>query len=357
MINLTKYLTEKTTSLALEIGALCLVFFVAYIVFANNTYGLKALTNSDIHWEYEWSISVINNVNPYLKQNPQHMLTQEKVPGLLPLYFYVLGSLAKIADYSVVSFFDLLRVVIFFIHITLGVTIYLLVRSHGKVVALLCMLVFMFNRWVLGSSFQLKQDSLACLLLLVSIHNLKNKKYLAFLLYGLATGIKHLTLLVFPIYLLYMAEPILVSIKNTRVSAKVLKPISVSALLFLLFLAPLVISAFPFVTKTPDKFAASLLYNLTREPEGENVRVGFDKLLILYNQDQNNTQFYYMLPRLPFVLILLLVAYLYMSHKINVWVYCALTYTVFIGFNPVVFNQYYTWLFVFVPLGLAKAKT
>jgi ABC-type sugar transport system permease subunit len=80
-------------------------------------------------------------------------------------------------------------------------------------------------------------------------------------------------------------------------------------------------------------------------------------MLVLYNQDRFNNPLFYALPRVPLILMVLLIAAALVKKAINIWHYCALVYLVFIAFNPVLYGQYFTWMFAFVAFTLPDKKT
>jgi hypothetical protein len=333
----------------IEILSVSLVVFIAYVLLLNNAQGLKDFNNGDVHRGFQRGISILNHVNPYLEFNPNNMLTQEKVPGFFPLYFYLMAVIAKISNYSFVLFLDNLRYLVFTSYASIGVTIYLLLRKQGKSAALLAMMVFMFNSWTVGNIIDLKQDSYVCFLLLLSLVNLKKRNTLAFLLYGIAVALKHLSVLVFPIYLIEL-------IRFLRSGEESRKKLKQAIILTFVFLIPIVIPSITYVINTPKNFFYSIMFQVTRVPESTAIGTGsgFNKILVLYSEDKNNSPIYYMLPRLPMIVLLLLLNIVFLCGKINLWKYAAFTYLIFIGFNSVLFGQYYVWMFAFVPLGLLK---
>jgi hypothetical protein len=98
------------------------------------------------------------------------------------------------------------------------------------------------------------------------------------------------------------------------------------------------------------------MFQVTRVPESSGVSqdTGFNRMLVMYSQDKLNSPIYYMLPRIPMILALLVLNILFVLRKLNIWKYCAFTYLIFVGFNSVLFGQYYLWMFTFLPLGLLK---
>jgi len=333
-------LTEKNTSLMVEVLTLVLVLFVGYVLFLNNSFDLGYFNNGDVHRGFQRGVDLLNGVNSYLAFNPVNMLTQEKVPGFFPLYFVFMAVVTKLSQYSFVLFIDNLRYIIFVCYSALGLLIYKHLRSNSKLLAVFGMVLYMFNRWTLQDVLALKQESYVLLVLALSLVLLRKHKAMGFLLYGVATALKHLTLLVFPVYVVEL------------LAAKT--PAKKYVLYFALFLAPIIVPSLPYLIQTPTNFVNAILYNVTRESETTSdttIKTGFDKVLVLYNQDTVNTGLL-LLPRLPMVVTLLLFTVVFFKRKVNMWQYCALTYAVFIGFNPTLFDQYFMWFFFFFSMSL-----
>jgi hypothetical protein len=319
---------------------------------------LDSYNNGDVHHGFQRAVSILNGVNPYDEFNPEGMLIQNKVPGFFPLYFYFMALITKISNYSFVLFMDNLRYVVFVAYLCTGLAIYLLLRKKSIALALFGMCLFMFNRWTLNDVFDLKQDTYVIFITILSLSFLKTNKKLSFLLFGTATALKHLTILISPIFAFEILNQIIRAWKNKGSSQALRKNILDMLLCLTLALIPIVIPSIPFIIQTPKNFFSSIMFNVTRKPEASGVKLntGFDKMLVLYNQDKGNNNFYYMLPRIPMVTLLILLIVLYYKKKVLMWEYCALTYVVFVAFNPVLFGQYYTWMMGFLPLMLRDRK-
>jgi len=254
--------------------------------------------------------------------------------------------LAHISDYSFVTFLDTLRVFVFFSYVGLGLTIYLLTRSRGRLPAFIVIAIFLFNRWTVEDVVDLKQDTYVLLALILSLALLKRKPALSFFLYGVATAIKHITIFAFPIYffeLIYL-------VKNYK------EKTARHVLLVLLMILPVIGPAIPFFIDTPQNFMNALLYNGTRVPEasGTDKNSGLNKLLVLYNQDRFQSPIFYAMPRIPLMVVVLALTIVYAFRKLNRWQYCAFAYIAFIAFNPVLYGQYFTWAFAFIPFLFPK---
>lgn len=343
------FFNDRSLTYLIEVLAVFTLLFFGLIVFSNNTLDFSFYHNGDVHRGFHRGIDVWSGVNSYQAFNPDNMLTQEKVPGFFPLYFYLMAFFAWISNFSFVIFIDYLRFFTFVFYSSIGLIIYFYLRKTSVLLAILGMCLFMFNRWTLYDVISLKQESYVLLLLISSLLLLNKNKYLAFFLFGFATGIKHLTILLLPLFLL---DCYLNVFKNNKFSKAVFSNAMKKYLfMFILMTLPIIIPSISYFMDTPEKFVNAILFNVTREPESAvngNIAVGLDRTLILYNQDLTNG-FLLFLPRLPLIVILIIVNILLFKGSIGLWGYASLSYLSFISFNPTLFNQYIVWFFAFVP--------
>lgn len=348
-----KYFNEKNTLLLIEVLAVFAVLFFGLVVFSNNTLNFSFYHNGDVHRGFLRGIDVWAGVNSYKAFNLDNMLTQEKVPGFFPLYFYVMAFFAYLSNFSFVQFIDTFRFFTFIFYSSIGVLIYFYLRKTNILLAILGMSVFMFNRWTLFDAISLKQESYVLLLLISSLLLLPKNKYLSFFLFGFATGIKHLTILIAPILLLDFYIEV---IKEKGLKFYQSKNFSKYFFSFILFLSPIVIPSIWYFRDDPARFINSIFFNVTREPESDlnsEIILGLDRTLILYNQDNSNP-FLLFLPRIPMILVLIVINIMFFKGRFGTWTYAALTYLAFISFNPTLFDQYMVWFFAFIPFTLKE---
>jgi hypothetical protein len=349
-----KYLTEKNTKLIVEVLAVFSVLFFGLVVFSNNNLDYSFFQNKDVHRGFQRGVDVWLGVNSYDSFNPKNMLTQEKVPGFFPLYFYFMAVMAWISNFSYVIFIDYLKIFIFLCYSGIALLIYFYLRKESIILAILAMSIFMFNRWTLFFALSLKQEPYVLLLLISSLLLLKKNKYLSFFIFGVATGLKHLTILVFPLYLL----DIYLNVFKNQKFFVTLKSLEFKKYLVCFFLMslPIIIPSISYYLDTPDKFVNSILFNITREPESmvnSEISIGLDRTLVLYNQDYTNN-FLLFLPRIPLLIVLVLINILLFKQKLSIWSYSALTYLAFISLNPTLFDQYMLWFFAFIAFSIKE---
>jgi hypothetical protein len=174
---------------------------------------------------------------------------------------------------------------------------------------------------------------------------------ISYALYGVATALKHLTILLLPIYICY-----LVCARSAFDAKSTVKRILV---LVALFLAPIVIPSIPYFLNSPTHMINSIAFNVTREPEtmfDDNKEVvGFNKMFVLYNQD-NMSPFLLLLPRIPMIAMFLLLSIIYFKKVLSKWQYAMLAYVIFVSFNPTLFGQYFMWFFTFFCFGYASSS-
>jgi hypothetical protein len=181
---------------------------------------------------------------------------------------------------------------------------------------------------------------------MISLILLNKRTKLSFLLYGIATGIKHLTVFAFPVYMLELI----------RLSRDIKKNLFQVIVLCFLLISPILIPSLPYLSKNRSTFFNAILYNGTRVPEASDTdrNSGLNKLFVLYNQDRFNTPIFYALPRIPLLVAVFALSLALFRKKLDMWQYCAFVYIGFVAFNPVLYGQYFTWTFAFLPFLFPK---
>ena len=337
------FFNKKRTIFLIEILVLILTVFLIFQVNKSNRKEIWEFDGSDIYYEYNQALRFGSGENPYKRILEHDLLVNRKYATLFPLYYYFLFGIVKLSEFNFETFLDNYRTILYIAEIGVGVFIYLLFKREGKPVAgYLAGTFYMFNRWVIKSIADGKQDTIAIMFLVMAIYFLtsKNKKLKiwSFFIYGISMGIKHIGVFLGPIFILPL-------IKGDLDLKEFLKGIA-------LFLVPTIGAGLYVIIDSPKAFFYSMLFSFTREPSKADVAFGYRDLLVLYNVGvEKNSIFFYLLPRLPLVLFSLLNTVLLWLRKIPIYVYCLTSTFIFIAFNPVLTTQYFVWVvpFIFMP--------
>ena len=328
--NIIKKNTRKIELMVLLITALLL----AKVDFSTDMDADFYFRKEDVYHDYLAVKQLQKGENPYDRILESNMLQNDKYATQLPLYFYFLSFIRDLAKDNFSGFVEIFRSFLFWFQLAGGLFIYLIFRRINKPFIGYCAAVFYcFNVWTLNSFIFLKQDMVAIALLLASFYFFKSKRHrwLAYILFALSLGIKHIGIFAFPLYL----TPLLFKEESYKKFAGYL------GLLFLTLLIP----TLPLLIDNPSSFLNSMLFSVTREPFSSEILFGYRELLVKYNASFNRgTLFEQFLPRLPLLIASVLCMLLLFLKKIPPSAYLFTSIMVFTIFNPIIFSQYITWL-------------
>ncbi len=323
------------TNLNLEILLILLTALLVYQVDFSTDYDEEFyFKKEDIYYEYQAAKQLQEGENPYNRILESNMLENDKYATQFPLYFYFLSYIKTLANHEFSGFIEKFRVILFQFQLLGGAAIYLIFRRiNKKFIGLSAALFYMFNVWTLNSFLFLKQDMIAIALLLFSLYFFRDSKirWLAYVLYGLSLGIKHIGIFVAPLYL----TPLLFKEDSPKKFGTNLA----------LLIATVLIPTLPFLQDNAVSFYKSMLFSLTRAPFSSEILFGYSGLLITYNPGFNTgTLLQQLTPRLPLLIASLFAVVMLLLRKIPKFAYAFVGLMVFAIFNPVIFPQYITWL-------------
>lgn len=339
LIDFSKYYKyKKIVSIALEIFCIAGLFYVVRIVNKANYTPTNWGNKPDIHYEYLAAENISQGINPYNKVLEGNLVWNKKYATLFPLYYYFLLSIAWFSKFQFIDFYHNLGKVLYLFQFIAFLFTYLQFRKNDKkVLGFLAGAFLVLNRWSIANVSSSKQDFIAIAGLMASFYFLNRKVRLAYLLYGLSLGIKHLGIFFAPIYLLPL-------ITKERKLKDFIVDVSMIAI-------PIIIPSIPFIIDNAKSFFLSIAFSFTRAPESDNgILYGYQRLLTLYNTENyaNLSTFTLLLPRLPLVLFSILNVFMLFTKRIGKFSYVLFAIIIFISFNPVYFDQYLLWLTPFV---------
>lgn len=323
---------------AFEVFAILALFYVVKIVNKANYSPTNWGNKPDIHYEYVAAENIGNGINPYKKVLEGNMVWNKKYATLFPLYYFFLLAIAWVSKFVFIDFYHNFGKVLYLFQFIAFIFTYLQFRRYDKkTLGFIAGAFLVLNRWSIASVSGSKQDFIAIALIMASFYFLKQKPRVAYFLYGLSLGIKHLGIFFSPIFLL----PLLLKERKLK------DFIYDIAFLFL----PIIIPSIPFIIDDARSFFLSIMFSFTRTPESDTgILYGYQKLLTLYNTTNYNnvSTLTLLLPRLPLVLFSLLNIFLLFTKRIGRFVYVLFSIVIFISFNPVYFDQYLLWMTPFV---------
>lgn len=340
----------KYKQLITEIAILILVIYFANYLNQNNRKDIWEFQQADIYFEVKSAQQINNGENPYttiLKGNLLNNNPDQKYSTLFPLYYYYLAYLDKTTGSDFEGIMDLHREIVYVAQIVAAVFIYLIFRRENKPwIGLLAATFFVFNRWTLANIADAKHDVIAIAALMISMYLFvsKNKShlYLAAFFYGISMGLKHIGLFISPIFLL----PVLYKRLNFK-----------ETLLYAFaFLLPSIGVGLPLILNSINGFFYSIMFSFTRAPFYEDGEYVYESLVLYDVGVKNNNVFFYILPRIPLVFFSLFSTVLVLLKKVPIFVYCFAALFIFVAFNPILFDQYFTWITPFIFLAVLENK-
>lgn len=346
MKRLFSYILKNKITLLQYISIVLFFSIFAYVTSVNYVKDYQLAGKQDIYYEFTAANLLMAGFNPYLPILDGNLLVNKKYATLFPLYYYLLGLISYFNGYIfkpfTISFWYLIMTLQFFS----AVIIYKFFSRENKGwVGVLAAGIYLMNRWTINSTTILKQDSISIFFLLLSLYNLSKYPKLSFLSYGVSLGIKHLSILALPIYLLYVFDK--------------RKEIKKGLILLSLILVPILVPSIKLLIEEPKAFIYSIIFSTTRAPisVGTENFTGFEKILTDYSNLGNTiAMFYLLLPRLPLFVMILIGTVLLFSRKVNNWTYLGIVFLIFTGLNPVYFVQYSLWITPFALFPLLKEE-
>ncbi len=140
-------------------------------------------------------------------------------------------------------------------------------------------------------------------------------------------------MLVVPLYLAWLYQS-----PRTERRSQLLRDIGLIALV------PLAVSL-PFIMWHPEAFVKSILFSVTRRDTVSIVAPALGSMLGLRGT----------IARIPLAVMLLLAYAAAFRYRLGRYSSVLLIIAIFVSFNPILFDQYFTWLLPFVPLALYDA--
>ena len=270
---------------------------------------------------------IATGVNPYERITHGDMIHNEKYPTRLPLVYLIAALFIKLGAAKFESFIYFWRIFILIFDLTLGTFLFNYGRERGKdFVGLLAAFVWFFSRWGLYVWEIGNSEAFIILMMVLALYYWDRKPFLAGLLLGVSLSMKHFGVLFLPV--------LICGSRDLREGLRRLGYV---------LLIPAALSL-PFFVWHPEGFVKSIFFNVVREysshliEDSISIRQLFGKSGIIL--------------RLFEVVVYLLFWVAAVRERWNRWLGAALTFFIFLGFNPVLFTQYFSWMVPFILLYL-----
>lgn len=327
-----KLLTSKPVLIFFELLLVLSTIYVFSLVKKANWKAEWEFADSDLTHEFKAAMEVKKGINPYKRILGGDLLVNQKYATFMPLYYYTLIFVDSFSNNDYDRFLEIYRDMLSCAQVLTGLLFYIYFRGKkNRLMGFAAMLFFLFNRWTINILSDGKSDSLAMCALVASLFLYKSHFRLSFFLFGVSLGMKHIGIFLSPIY----ALPI---IFRTRSVKEYLIDV-------LVFCIPTLLPALHFILNSPLSFFYSMLFNITRQHYTTSVSFGFEKLLVLYDVGvKNNSLLFYILPRLPLIILTGINVLLLFLKKTKISWYALASIFIFVAVNPVLIDQYMTWI-------------
>lgn len=293
----------------------------------------------DIYYIWRDGVLLADGANPYAYDRPlEPEESTTKHASYLPLFYLAVAAVYKLGVHDYATWLSLWRAVRIVAYIAIAVLLFRAGQRAGRpLLGLFGALFWSLNRWTLYSVRAGGLDELALLFLLLSLECFGRRRRLAFLLFGTSLAIKHVALLVVPLYLLWTWQREERSPRQERWTR------TAQAALWIA-LIPLAVSL-PFLWWDASAFIGSILSSVTRPDRGYGHVSAVGSLLGLRGS----------LARIPLLLLASLIL-LVAAHRqvIGRYTTVLLMFAVVTDFNTVLFPQYFVWAIPFIVLAAGE---
>ncbi len=293
-------------------------------------YAEKTIAN-DIEYVWKEGGEILAGKNPYARAQVDTK-SGSKYATYFPLSYIASAAIQKIGYTSFDSWMTIMRPLILGSQLfCAAIVLYYLAKKRLFALALLAFFLIIFHRFALYPARVTHIDFPAIALLLAGLILLRTKPRIAYILIGTSLAIKQMAIFIIPILLIYVWQ-------QHRSAKKALVSI------FFIALVPLITFA-PFIIDNPTGVFRSITYSANRTSTGDFASPDIATMLALDG----------LWARLP-MLVMFVLVYIAAGHKeIRLFGACLAIFTIFIGFNPVLFFQYLAWIIPFIPLAISEA--
>lgn len=295
----------------------------------------------DVYYTWLEGNRILHGENPYSRVHGSDMRVNDKYATYFP-GFYLLAAAVQAAGLE-----DFDDWVLFWrpVFLACNVAIAILLFSAGwrrgaPWFGAFAAVFWLCNRWTLYTSRVAHIEFVPVLLLLLSLLVFPTRRRTSLLLLGGSLAIKQLAIFLLPLYVIWgwrRDDP-----RRWRSAAYAIGWIA---------LIPLLLSV-PFLVWDPTGFVKSILFSATRAPDG-HVK-GLHSLDALIGM--RVPAFVGVPAKLPMALAMGLVWAAAARRELGIATGALLAFLVFLGFNSVLFMQYFCWALPLIPLALLERR-
>jgi len=286
---------------------------------------------SDTYYSWVEGGRIREGTNPYERILHGNMRENRKYATYFPL-FYEISALTQLAGYrSYASWIGFYRYIFLACNLAIGFALYALTFSRRAwSLSLAVVLFWYFNRWTLIASKIVALDFIPILLLVISLGIFERHRKTSLLLFGVSLAIKQIGIFIAPLYLIWEYQ------QSRSWKQVIIAGVWIASV-------PL-LTSIPFVVWNAEGFLKSIAFSATRDA---STRPNWDSIDVVTNLRG-------LFGRIP-ILILFLTTYLAAWQKaLGRYAAALLVMIIFLGFNPVLYVQYFLWVIPLLLLAISE---
>ncbi len=302
----------------------------AIVVIVHKLYGQPA-TASDIQYVWQEGKTILEGKNPYEKGRSSEYGGQ-KFATYFPLSYIISAGIQKMGLASFSSWMSVVQPIILISQfISALLVLWYCYKKDKLMVGIFGFLLILFHRFTLYPARVSHIDFPAIALLIAGIMLLPKRTRTAYVLIGISLATKQMAIFLLPIFLVWAWQ-------KDRSLPKILKALT-------LMLAVSFISIAPFILTSPLGTINSIIFSAHRPATGDFASPDISAMLEIDG----------FAARIPMLVLFALVYAAFWKREIGLWGACLAIFTIFIGFNPVLFFQYLAWIIPLIPLAISEA--
>lgn len=295
-------------------------------IFAHSTEG------EDIQYYWHRGSIIAHGGNPYECVLDDSCISH-KNPGHFPLFYWLSALSQKMGLKDFGDWISFWRPVLLLFWLGTAALLFVtLYRRQQYFLAFFGALFWLFNRWSLYVAEVGQIGFISIFFLTLSLLLLPKRFWLAVVVFSVSLAIKQVGIFIVPLYLVYAWH----RFPNQRIRQLCITCLVIASV-------P-VITLLPFILDSPRGVFMGLFFSVVRT-SADLGAPSFNSLLEIPGA----------IGIMPMLLLMGLVYLAAWRERLSIMSATLLTFFVFLGFNSVLFNQYFPWALPFLPLAASEA--
>ncbi len=325
-----KPIIKRISMIAAIIIVIGLIFLADLV---NSTIPKDDPTHEDIYYHFLEGERLVNGINPYERILGGDTRTNQKYPTYFPLFYEIAFLSQKMGLSNFESWIHLFQKFFIWFEYLIALLLFAVMAAKnfewGGVIAAG---FWLFNRWTLYIITSINFDFIPILFMLLGFVLFPRRKWLAMVFFSISLALKQIGIFVAPLFVIwtFIAEDNFV--KGIKQAVKCG---------FVIASVPF-ISSIPFLFWSLTGFIQSIAFSAARLAD-THINLKADSVDFMMG--------WVGLPaRIPMLILLLAIYWMAAKGIGKRYLPAVLIFIIFISFNAVLYNQYFTWLIALIPL-------